>query len=1051
MTTPTVMVRFQLWLARWRWAVLLVMALFVVAAVALGRKLTINEDYTTMLPLGNREIAEQVEALRHLRQADRLYIDIHTTASDEARLTEAADAFHQALRDRPELQDIRYIVDATAMQETFAQVQAHLPFLLSSNDLAALVERLEEPAVTRRLEWLKKSMSQPQGLALKDVIQTDPAGLSDAVSLRLRALQSGVGEARLVGGRITSPDGRHILLSATPSFGPSELGQSAHLLEGLLRSARQIESRFPTGLVRIALTGAHRVALDNATMIRRDTTVTSVIAALGVAALMFATYRRRWLALLGFLPTAFGALGALLVFCLTGESVSAVALGCGSILIGITVDYGIYVLYHADDAPPVDRRNLAEMVAHLAPSLAFGALTSMAAFLVMMLSPVAGHRQLGLFGLAGVVTAAVCALVLLPLVLPVGQRTHAPPLGLTAFLAALFRWRREHARTTAVCLVVLSVLSLLGLARLRFSGDLARLNGVTPATRLDEETVREVWGKALSLTTIVVGGATWDEALRKNEQVYQVLKGLQEAKAVEAFSSIAPLCPSQHTQADHGRAWQNFWTETRRQDLSRTLAAAAARLGFRPAAFVAFLDGLGKPVAPHPAQQWSDSPLGRLLSDYWQEQDGRIFISTLVKAADYPAFLRLRAAVLAASPDAGLLNKAALSEQITQLARRGLPVFAGLVACLNAGLLLILLGRLELVAITLLPMAVGIVWTLGALGLLGLPIDMSNFIFVVFVVGVGGDYSLFLVAAELDPWRGHASRSAATGGAVTVCALTTLLGVGVLVLAQHPALRSVGLTALLGISLSLLATLLLVPPCLAWLETRERKLALEPGSGGLPSGGALRRSVARLYRYQQPYVAQFVYWKMKIDPLFGAVQAALPATGEILDLGCGYGILAHWLTLAASGRKARGLDNDARKIRVAQATARANSRVSFESQDLLALDSYPACDQVLLCDVLHYFPADFKALVLQRAFAAVRPGGCLLVRDAARAETLAHQVVAWAERWAVWIGANRTRHGLHFATAQDYERLLCQAGFTRIETRQGAGLGSNFLVLAWKP
>jgi hypothetical protein len=36
-----------------------------------------------------------------------------------------------------------------------------------------------------------------------------------------------------------------------------------------------------------------------------------------------------------------------------------------------------------------------------------------------------------------------------------------------------------------------------------------------------------------------------------------------------------------------------------------------------------------------------------------------------------------------------------------------------------------------------------------------------------------------------------------------MCALTALLGTGVLVLAHHPALFSVGLTALLGISFSL--------------------------------------------------------------------------------------------------------------------------------------------------------------------------------------------------------------------------------------------------------
>ena len=170
--------------------------------------------------------------------------------------------------------------------------------------------------------------------------------------------------------------------------------------------------------MRIAITGAHRSALDNATMIREDAMRTSVIATVAVLALMLAVFRRRWLALLGLLPTVFGALGAIVVFYLTGEAVSAVALGFGSILIGVTVDYGIYVIYHMDDSPPADREQLARAVAQLIPALVFGALTTMAAFFVMFISPVSGHRQLGWFGAVGVALAAVFAIGLLPLFIP---------------------------------------------------------------------------------------------------------------------------------------------------------------------------------------------------------------------------------------------------------------------------------------------------------------------------------------------------------------------------------------------------------------------------------------------------------------------------------------------------------------------------------------------------------------------------------------------------------------------------------------------------------
>ena len=199
-----------------------------------------------------------------------------------------------------------------------------------------------------------------------------------------------------------------------------------------------------------------------------------------------------------------------------------------------------------------------------------------------------------------------------------------------------------------------------------------------------------------------------------------------------------------------------------------------------------------------------------------------------------------------------------------------------------------------------------------------------------------------------------------------------------------------------------------------------------------------------------PYVTQFVFWKMKTDPLFAAVEEAVPPRGQILDLGCGYGIVAHWLTLFAPERSVLGVDFDADKIRVAQTTARANMRVTFERRDILEWPEYPACDCVLLCDVLHYFPIEMKAQVLRKIFQALRPGGCLIMRDAMRGGNLTARCHAWSEKWAVRFGQNKTRHGLHFENEKTHLALLREAGFASIKVKKNAGLGSNALIVGMK-
>jgi hypothetical protein len=210
----------------------------------MGRGLKLNEDFTDILPMSAPAIAEQVEALKHIRQADRIYIDVATAATNAEQLADAAGQMTAALREIPQLTDLRGEINVADMGAAYQQLQSQLPSLLNSNELRALEPRLTATNLEARLAWLKKSMMQPQGMMFKDVAQADPAGISDAVSARLRNLQAGAGDARIVGGRITSADGCHVLINATPEFRSSETGKSAALIEAVLKAARSVEKIF---------------------------------------------------------------------------------------------------------------------------------------------------------------------------------------------------------------------------------------------------------------------------------------------------------------------------------------------------------------------------------------------------------------------------------------------------------------------------------------------------------------------------------------------------------------------------------------------------------------------------------------------------------------------------------------------------------------------------------------------------------------------------------------------------------------------------------------
>ena len=136
---------------------------------------------------------------------------------------------------------------------------------------------------------------------------------------------------------------------------------------------------------------------------------------------------------------------------------------------------------------------------------------------------------------------------------------------------------------------------------------------------------------------------------------------------------------------------------------------------------------------------------------------------------------------------------------------------------------------------------------------------------------------------------------------------------------------------------------------------------------------ALTARVAARYAGASRFARNFVRGKLLTDPASGAVlrlAAEAGGFGEVADLGCGCGQVGLALLEAGLAARVQGFDLDAGKIAIA-AAAGAGLPARFAVADL-GTAAIPACDTVLIFDVLLQMPEAAQRALLARIAAAAR-------------------------------------------------------------------------------
>lgn len=253
--------------------------------------------------------------------------------------------------------------------------------------------------IDRMMEENKNLLMSPNAV-LSNYVRHDP--------LRLAAKGPSV---MMEEGYIFTADGSTGIIFFDSPYGGSESAMNAALTDSLNKVKAAIQASYPE--VHIYSTGGPEVAVENAGRIKKDSLIALVIAALLISIVLWLSYKRVSDVLWILLSIGFGAVFALGAIALVKPGISIIILGIGCTVIGIAVNYPLHYVDHLKYEP-----NKREALRQQVEPLLVGNITTVGAFLGLLLMKAPALRDFGFIGAMMLLGTIIFVLVFLPIFLP---------------------------------------------------------------------------------------------------------------------------------------------------------------------------------------------------------------------------------------------------------------------------------------------------------------------------------------------------------------------------------------------------------------------------------------------------------------------------------------------------------------------------------------------------------------------------------------------------------------------------------------------------------
>jgi predicted exporter len=521
------------------------------------------------------------------------------------------------------------------------------------------------------------------------------------------------------------------------------------------------------------------------------------------------------------------------MYWLKGEF-SLLALGIGGVVLGVALSYVLHILTHhqyVDDGEQMLRDQVKPVL--------LGCITTIGSFAGLIFINTALLQDFGLFAAFAILGTTLFSLVYLPQMLEVkGQRSkvkgqRSEVRGFPAFIEAVnnYPFDRNKPLLAVVVLVIVIGVGAYFVGGIRFDADMHDLGYLDDMTEYSEELLRSKTYTGDKTKYFASQGKTMEEAIEHFAVLDSKLDSLQQLGLVKDYTHTNQVFVPMQVQQQRINAWKNYWTPDRLGKVRSLIAQTAPAADLNAEAFDTFFEMAARDYEPDSLYAAGLIPAGYQSTLMEQSYGGDYLCFTSVRCANDSVrssesdYIRICDAI-ASDPNLLVLDTYYYTTDTLLQMNDDFNVLQWIsMLFVFVVLLLSFHFNLKYALLTFMPILLSWLIVLGAMVLFDVRFNLISIIISTFIFGIGVDYSIFVMTGLLGEGKlpdAHFSLLTSHKTAILLSAVTLITTVSSMLLAAHPAIRSVGFSTLVGLLSAVILSYVLQPAVYRWLNRQKK-------------------------------------------------------------------------------------------------------------------------------------------------------------------------------------------------------------------------------------